>query len=80
MCQRPHGVLVTSFALRNARRTNPLLGLARLHLNSQDDAAIYHRILRKHTEALGGHAQTHQRANGDNGRDAVTGKRVSSLR
>lgn len=69
-----------SFALRNARRTNLLLGLARLHLNNQDDAAIYHRILREHTEALGGHPETRQRANRDNGRDPATGKRISSLR
>lgn len=69
-----------SFALRNARRTNLLLGLACLHLNNQDDAATYHRILREHTEALGGYPATRQRTNRDKGRDPATGKRMSSLR
>jgi hypothetical protein len=34
------------FALRNVDRTNLLAGLARLHLNNQDDVGNYHRILR----------------------------------
>lgn len=72
-----------SFALRNARRTNALLGLARLHLNNADDAddaGIYHRILREHAGALGGQPATLQRSNRDSGRDPVTGKRLASLR
>lgn len=43
-----------SFALRNARRTNLLLGLAQLHLNNTDDPDTYHRILREHAERAGG--------------------------
>jgi hypothetical protein len=33
-----------SFSLRNASRTNLLLGLTRLHLNNRDDVNAYHRI------------------------------------
>jgi hypothetical protein len=55
-----------SFALRNARRTNLLLGLARLHLNNADDVETYHRILREHAEANAGAAPRPQRT----GRDA----------
>ena len=55
-----------SFALRNARRTNLLLGLARLHLNNADDVETYHRILREHAEANAGAAPRPQRS----GRDA----------
>ena len=54
-----------SFALRNARRTNLLLGLARLHLNNADDVQTYHRILREHAEANGGTAPRHQRTGRD---------------
>lgn len=54
-----------SFALRNARRTNLLLGLARLHLNNADDVQTYHRILREHAEANGGSAARRQRTGRD---------------
>ena len=54
-----------SFALRNARRTNLLLGLARLHLNNQDDPGIYHRILRERAEQVGGQAPQRERAGRD---------------
>jgi hypothetical protein len=54
-----------SFALRNADRTNLLLGLARLHLNNQDDVGHYPRILRAAAEREGGHAIVRQRANRD---------------
>ena len=55
-----------SFALCNARRTNLLLGLARLHLNNADDVETYHRVLREHAEANAGTAPRPQRT----GRDA----------
>jgi hypothetical protein len=54
-----------SFALRNADRTNLHLGLARLHLNNQDDVGQYHRILRSAAEHGGGHAISRQRTNRD---------------
>lgn len=54
-----------SFALRNARRTNLLLGLARLHLNNADDVETYHRIMREHAEANAGGAPQRQRAGRD---------------
>lgn len=54
-----------SFALRNARRTNLLLGLARLHLNNADDVETYHRILREHAEANAGRAPKPQRTGRD---------------
>lgn len=54
-----------SFALRNARRTNLLLGLARLHLNNADDVETYHRIMREHAEANAGAAPRPQRAGRD---------------
>ena len=69
-----------SFALRNARRTNLLFGLARLHLNNLDDATIYHQILRRRAEAAGGAPPAPQRTNRDRARDPVTGRRISSLR
>jgi len=53
-----------SFSLRNATRTNRLLGLVRLHLNNQDDEGNYHRLLRAHAEQSGGHGQP-QRLNRD---------------
>lgn len=54
-----------SFALRNARRTNLLLGLVRLHLNNLDDADTYHRIMREHAEACQGRAPQPQRTGRD---------------
>lgn len=62
-----------SFALRNAARTNLLLGLARLHLNNRDDVGTYHRQLREAAEQRDGHSdllglgadtRTHPRAGG----------------
>ena len=53
-----------SFSLRNATRTNLLLGLVRLHLNNQDDEGAYHRLLRERAEQSGGHGQP-QRLNRD---------------
>jgi hypothetical protein len=50
---------------RNAKRTNLLLGLARLHLNNRDDAGTYHRLLREAAEQRAGHPITGQRANRD---------------
>ena len=50
-----------SFVLRNQARTNNMLGLVRLHLNSNDSAAIYHRILREALTGNGGTAPVIQR-------------------
>ncbi|MFT8636593.1 MAG: hypothetical protein ABF811_01360 [Pseudoclavibacter sp.] len=50
-----------SFALRNARRTNLLLGLACLHLNNLDDAGHYHRLIRATAEKNRGAAPQPQR-------------------
>jgi hypothetical protein len=69
-----------SFALRNARRTNILLGLTRLHLNNADDVATYHRILREHAEQRSGLPPEVQRRNRDQTLDPLTGKRLASLR
>ena len=66
-----------SFSLRNAERTNLLLGLMRLHLNTQDDEGGYHRLLRAHAEALGGLSQP-QRSNRD--RHDLNGSPQPSLR
>ena len=66
-----------SFSLRNAARTNRLLGLVRLHLNNSDDAGIYHRFLRQWAEASGGRGQR-QRTDRD-ARDAQ-GNAQPSLR
>jgi hypothetical protein len=54
-----------SFALRNARRTNLLRGLARLHLNNLDDPGKYQRILREYAEQFGGQAPRTQRGGRD---------------
>jgi hypothetical protein len=54
-----------SFSLRNATRTNLLLGLTRLHLNNRDDVNTYHRILRQAAEAGHGMPRQGQRANRD---------------
>jgi hypothetical protein len=54
-----------SFSLRNASRTNLLLGLTRLHLNNRDDVNAYHRILRKAAEAGKGRPRQGQRLNRD---------------
>jgi hypothetical protein len=54
-----------SFSLRNARRTNLLLGLARLHLNNRDDVGVYHRLLRAAAEQGAGRAVACQRGNRD---------------
>lgn len=43
-----------SFVLRNATRTNLLLGLVRLHLNGSDVERRYHQILRDHLASNGG--------------------------
>ena len=66
-----------SFSLRNADRTNLLLGLMRLHLNTRDDEGDYHRLLRAHAELSGGLGQS-QRRNRDR-RDA-NGNPQPSLR
>ena len=58
-----------SFSLRNANRTNLLLGLTRLHLNNRDDVNDYHRILRQAAEADHGRPHLGQRLNRD-ARDA----------
>ena len=58
-----------SFSLRNANRTNLLLGLTRLHLNNSDDVNAYHRILRQAAEAGQGGPHQGQRLNRDT-RDA----------
>jgi len=68
-----------SFALRNARRTNLLLGLAQLHLNNTDDPDTYYRILREHAERAGGQPAAPQRRNRDH-RDSASIKRTGSLR
>ena len=68
-----------SFALRNARRTNLLLGLAALHLNNVDDPETYHRILREHAEEAGGQPPAPQRGNRDH-RDPTDSTRTDSLR
>jgi len=68
-----------SFALRNARRTNLLLGLAQLHLNNTDDPDTYHRILREHAERAGGQPAAPQRRNRDH-RDSASIKRTRSPR
>ncbi len=54
-----------SFSLRNANRTNLLLGLTRLHLNNRDDVSAYHRILRHVAEADHGRSRHAQRLNRD---------------
>ncbi|WP_199424598.1 hypothetical protein [Actinotalea solisilvae] len=69
-----------AFALRNARRTNALLGLARLHINNADDVGTYHRILREQASLNDGRAPVLQRTNRDGGTDPATGRRVASLR
>jgi hypothetical protein len=43
-----------SFALRNARRTNLLLGLVRLHLNGADVERRYHALVRDFTDTARG--------------------------
>lgn len=68
-----------SYALRNARRTNLLLGLAALHLNNVDDPDTYHRILREHAEQAGGQPAAPQRRNRDH-RDPTGLQRNASLR
>ena len=68
-----------SFALRNARRTNLLLGLARLHLNNADAVETYHRILREHAEANAGAAPRRQRTGRDSYRPGAT-RATPSLR
>ncbi len=65
-----------SFALRNAARTNLLLGLARLHLNNRDDIGTYHRLLREAAEQRAGHPITGERTNRDP-RDANGGPQPS---
>ena len=50
-----------SFSLRNATRTNLLLGLMRLHLNTQDDEGDYHRPMRAHAEQSGGQGRPQRR-------------------
>ena len=54
-----------SFSLRNAARTNLLLGLTRLHLNNRDDVNTYYRILREAAEAHLGQPHSSQRLNRD---------------
>ncbi len=54
-----------SFSLRNANRTNLLLGLTRLHLNNRDDVNAYHRILRQAAEVGQGRPRQGQRLNRD---------------
>ena len=54
-----------SFSLRNATRTNLLLGLTRLHLNNRDDIDTYRRILRETAEAQLGQPRASQRLNRD---------------
>lgn len=68
-----------SFALRNARRTTLLLGLARLHLEGRDDVAAYQRILRGYAEENGGAAPVAQRTGHDR-YDGSAHRTVSSLR
>lgn len=58
-----------SFSLRNAARTNLLLGLTRLHLNNRDDISTYYRLLRQAAEDGQGCPRTGQRLNRD-ARDA----------
>jgi hypothetical protein len=52
-----------SFSLRNAKRTNLLLGLTRLHLNNRDDVSSYHRTLRRAAEQADGQPATGQQLN-----------------
>lgn len=54
-----------SFSLRNAHRTNLLLGLTRLHLNNRDDVNAYHRILRRAAETAAAGPGRRQRLNRD---------------
>lgn len=49
--------------MRNADRTNLLLGLTRLHLNNRDDVNSYYRILRTAAEGQGGQPHHRQRQN-----------------
>lgn len=80
VCTRLCGLLERrSFALRNARRTNLLLGLARLHLDRLDDVATYHRILREFAEANAGAAPAAQRTGHDR-YDRAARRPVASLR
>lgn len=51
--------------MRNAARTNLLLGLTRLHLNNRDDINTYHRVLREAAEARLGQPRSSQRLNRD---------------
>lgn len=44
-----------TFVLRNARRTNLMLGLVRLHLNDADHEHAYRRVLREVGAGLGEH-------------------------
>lgn len=67
-----------SFSLRNAARTNLLLGLTRLHLNNRDDVNTYHRILREAAEAHLGQPRSSQRLNRDT--RGVNGAPQPSLR
>lgn len=53
------------FSLRNASRTNLMLGLTRLHLNNRDDVNTYHRILRQAAETRLGQPPSSQRLNRD---------------
>jgi hypothetical protein len=46
-----------SFVLRNAARTNLMLGLIRLHLNGDDNEREYQKLLRLADEAAGGKVQ-----------------------
>jgi hypothetical protein len=67
-----------SFSLRNANRTNLMLGLVRLHLTNRDDANAYHAVLREAATRNDGHALTAQRANRDT--QGPNRARQSSLR
>jgi hypothetical protein len=67
-----------SFALRNARRANLLLGLARLHLNNVYDVNRYHEALRDAAANREGRARVHQRSNRDS--DDQHGNPQPSLR
>ena len=68
-----------SFALRNARRTDLLVGLLGLHLDGRDDPAVYRRILQEYAEANGGGAPNAQRAGHDR-YDPATHRAIPSLR
>lgn len=71
-----------SFVLRNARRTNLLLGLVRNHLNRVDVERDYYRLLRAQLDAAGGRLPA-QRGGGDTGagpRTARANRVPASLR